>query len=224
MAAPSFLNCLYFPREMSRIFAEEVLFAGDDTRNLREWQRVYRYYLGKLSLRYPGKQLLLKNPANSARVRHLRAMFPGAKFIHVHREPLDVFRSTCTFYHRMLTAVALQDHDEAHVRTHIAWAYERLMHILLSDLASLPAQDLIDMPYARLVAEPLQSVEHVYAGLGLELGPDVRADIDRFVRDTTVTPAPAPRMTADVTDDLCARWKPIFDALGYRCGASGADP
>ena len=35
MGAPSFFNCIYFPKEMTSVFAEEVLFAGADDKTLR---------------------------------------------------------------------------------------------------------------------------------------------------------------------------------------------
>ena len=60
MGAPSFLNCLYFPKRMTKVFAEEVLFAGADDEVTRSWRDALTYYLAKLAALHAGKRLLLE--------------------------------------------------------------------------------------------------------------------------------------------------------------------
>ena len=47
----------------------------------------------KLTLRY-GRPLVLKSPPHTARIRLLLGLFPDARFVHIHRDPYVVFRST----------------------------------------------------------------------------------------------------------------------------------
>ena len=91
MGAPSFFNCVYFPKQMTSVFAEEVLFAGVDHETVQLWRDALRYYLAKLAALNPGRRLLLKNPAHSARIPQPLALFPGAKFIHIHRDRRPYF-------------------------------------------------------------------------------------------------------------------------------------
>jgi hypothetical protein len=135
--ARSFFNCFYFPKHMTEVFADEVLFASE-RRQFALWRKALTYYLAKLAALNPGRQLLLKNPAHSARIPQLLALFPGAKFIHIHRDPSAVFQSTRKLYHSMLPLVALQDYRPADVDGHIVWAYREVMNRLLDSLAELP--------------------------------------------------------------------------------------
>jgi hypothetical protein len=167
MGAPSFLNCLYFPRRMARTFAQEVLFDGAPPRMLAAWRSCLTYYLGKLTRLAPGRRLLAKNPAHSARIDELRRLFPGARFIHIHRAPVEVLASTRKLYRTILPLVALQPYDMPAVEDHIAHAYGRLLERLHAGLDGVAPADRIDIAYADLVAAPGDAVSRIYRHLGL---------------------------------------------------------
>jgi hypothetical protein len=57
------------------------------------WRAALTRFLKKLTLRY-GRPLVLKSPPHTSRIRLLLEAFPDARFIHIHRDPYDVFRST----------------------------------------------------------------------------------------------------------------------------------
>lgn len=215
MDGPSFLNCLYFPREMNRIFREEVLFEGESARRVKKWQRAYLYYLRKLSLRYPNRRLVLKNPANSARIPLLREMFPGAKFVHIHRDPYEVIASTSRLYQRMLDEVALQPYRREDLNEHVAWAYSRVMDVLLRDLEALPDSDRVEIGYSDLVDRPGDTLRLVYESLGLGFDGSHRRRIDAFMTATPVRPAPPVNLSDDLVQSILARCATLFPRLGY---------
>ena len=167
MGAPSFLNCLYFPRRMAQTFAQEVLFDGAPPRMLTAWRSSLTYYFGKLTQLAPGRRLLAKNPAHSARIDELRRLFPGARFIHLHREPGEVLASTRKLYRTMLPLVALQPYDMPAVEDHIVRAYGRLVERLQAGLARVAPADRIDLAYADLVGDPAGAISRIYGHFGL---------------------------------------------------------
>eukprot|EP00955_Chlamydomonas_euryale_P093138 364762-Chlamydomonas_euryale.AAC.3 len=65
---------------------------------LAEWRRCFLWLLRKLTLSAaladgPGagpRPLLLKSPVHTARVELLRQLFPRARFVYIHRHPLQV--------------------------------------------------------------------------------------------------------------------------------------
>ena len=75
---PSFMNCFYFPNDLGRIFAANVLF-DDDSEAAGRWRQSFVYFLSKLLVQNPGKRLMLKSPADSARIPAIRGLFPCAK-------------------------------------------------------------------------------------------------------------------------------------------------
>jgi len=194
MAAPSFLNCFYFPERMSETFAREVLFEGEQPDVVQRWSDALLHYLAKISILCPDRRLLLKNPANSARIPHLKRLFPRAKFIHIHRDPLDVYASTCKLYARMLPILALQNYDNAPVSDHVLWSYSKLMDALFSGLATLPAADHVEVSYDELLREPRGTLEKIYGSLELGDFADVSSALDDSIRMFSgLSPATAPR-------------------------------
>jgi hypothetical protein len=167
MGALSFFNCFYFPADLRETFATEVLFDNASTEQIDHWTRSVRTYLGKIAALYPGRRLLVKNPAHSARIPRLREMFPGAKFIHIIRNPADVATSTRKLYLRMLPVVALQQYDASYIDAHVAWSYPELMRRLQDGLQALPHEDFVEIGYAELVQNPLGVLEAVYDRLRL---------------------------------------------------------
>jgi hypothetical protein len=215
MGAPSFLNCLYFPRRMTEIFAKEVLFADADADTLRSWRDALRYYLAKLAALNPDRRLLLKNPAHSARIPHLRALFPGAKFIHIHRHPAAVFQSTRKLYHSMLPLCALQDYQPADVDNHILWAYPQLMHRLLDALAELPSGSVTTVRYEELAAEPTNTVERIYGDLDLGDFDRVRPIVQAYCADHPHNASPLANLDHETASRLAFHWAAVCSRLGY---------
>ena len=185
MAAPSFFNCFYFPRMMSEIFEAEVLFIGAPQADIDRWEKCLRLYLGKLVALHPDRRLLLKNPAHSARIPRLRSLFPGAKFVHIHRDPLDVLESTVKLYRSMLPVVALQDYETSAIDAHVERSYSRLMDRLLAGLAALPASDVAEVRYSDLVESPIAVLRAAYDRLGLPGFGHAEAAINARVREQT---------------------------------------
>ncbi|MBK6830124.1 MAG: hypothetical protein IPG92_04940 [Flavobacteriales bacterium] len=64
---------------MGRVFNDAVLL--NDAKSKRQWQLHLHYFMRKLTVKYPGRSLLMKSPANTARVKEIRNCSPDARFI-----------------------------------------------------------------------------------------------------------------------------------------------
>lgn len=214
MGALSFLNCFYFPKRLSEVFAKEVLFHGASADELSKWSESLRYFLAKLAALSPERRLLLKNPAHSARIPHLRALFPGAKFVHIHRHPFDVFRSTQKLYRCLLPSLALQHYELSSIDEHIMWAYPKIMNLLLDSLQDIPAADVTTVSYVELLADPGEAIARIYRDLDLGDFSHVRPPIQLTDRSFRSSPSIFD-MDEDTQSRLALLWKPVLDRLGY---------
>jgi hypothetical protein len=215
MGAPSFFNCLYFPKRMTKVFAEDVLLAAPGDEALRAWRDALGYYLAKLAALNPDRRLLLKNPAHSARIPHLRALFPGAKFIHIHRDPSAVFHSTRKLYCSTLPLFALQDYQLEDIDDHVLWSYPETMNRLLDGLAELPAGHLAVVRYEDLVIDPANTVSRIYHELDLGDFERVRPAIQAFAVEHPHRPLPTPDIDSKTASRLASRWGAVCARLGY---------
>jgi hypothetical protein len=70
------------------------------------WKEAFVHLCRKLTLRAVRRgiggggssgapRLLLKSPIHTARIPLIRQIFPKAKFVYIHRDPYEVFSSSC---------------------------------------------------------------------------------------------------------------------------------
>lgn len=181
MSEVSFYHAIYFPRAFAENIQRGLFFDGCRTSDIRGWQRQFKYFLRKLYLHQGEKPLLIKNPVYTGRLAMLRDMFPGAKFIHIHRNPYDVFVSMRNFYQKLLKEFALQNYDHVDIDETILTVYERMMRLYVRDAARLGPGQLVELRYDALDQNPLEAVEKCYSALGLAGFDRGRADFDRYL-------------------------------------------
>ncbi|MYD87157.1 MAG: sulfotransferase, partial [Acidobacteria bacterium] len=87
----SFLHHLSFPRAARRCYDRYAAMQGLTPREIERWERTYLDVVRKATVIAGGRRLVLKSPSNLARVPHILRLFPGAKFVHIVRNPYVVY-------------------------------------------------------------------------------------------------------------------------------------
>ena len=162
-----YYNCYYFPQKMWEHFRRSVLLEGLKKEELERFATAYRYLLRKLTLANGGKRLLLKNPASTTRARWLKTIFPNARFVHIIRNPYNVFCSTLKHYEQTMPAFAWQPYDDLDFESITLENYRLMMRRYLEDLPAIPAEDLIEVSYEEMEKNPLPEIEKIYDFHGL---------------------------------------------------------
>ena len=90
----SIIHMIAFPENYKK-YIEGAFVSDLPVEELRKWERSYDYAVRKLTYIKKSKQLILKSPDNTARIRELWGMYPDARFINIHRDP-SAPRSTCS--------------------------------------------------------------------------------------------------------------------------------
>nr|WP_321985651.1 sulfotransferase [uncultured Lichenicoccus sp.] len=216
MANLSTLSCnhgIYFPHRLRREFDRGVFLDDVGAQELARWIASLRGYVGKMT-RAAGRPLLIRNPANSARIPLLRAIWPQARFIHIHRHPAEVQASSVRMFTTLVRELSLGTGD-ADIEALVRHVYPRLMTRLLRDTAALPPGRFVEVGYDDLRRQPLAVLERIHATLALPGFDAARAGFADYldaVRDY------APR--AGRGDPVAHAWlardhAEIFRSLGY---------
>ena len=169
----SYYHGIFFPRHLYRAFRQGVLFEGCRPEAVALWRRRMDHYLTKLQLYSGSRRLLIKNPAHTARV--------GAVFLHIHRDPYEVFSSTRRMLLTLLREFSLQSYDPRAVDGLVLDLYPAMMARFDRDRALLPPGRLVEIRYDRFIADPLETLHEVYDGLGLGAFEPVRPRMDRYL-------------------------------------------
>jgi len=214
----SWLHLYSFPRHASHFFDRYALFSDLPARSATEWAETYLAFLHKVTLRAGGRRLVLKNPANGGRIKQLLELFPEARFIHMVRNPYDLFPSIMWVYRTVLPRSQVQRIDQAQIEDHVLQSSARLMRKFLGDRALIPAGHLVEVRFEELERAPLEQMRKVYDGLSLpgfaEAQPALRAYlalIEGYQKNRY-------KPNGEIIDKVNRHWGFVFDEWGYtRC-------
>ena len=215
MCPLSFYHGLYFPKRFTEFFERGVFLDGCTAQQIRDWQKTFTYFLDKLSIHHAGRQILVKNPVYTARVRMLHSMFPDAKFIHIYRNPINVFPSMRNFYHRLFEELALQPYDHVPIDDVILGTYPRMMDALLRDQEKLPATQFVELSYEDLRRDPVGQVERIYGELELAGFSTYRERFEAYVDGVRGYRTNRYTTSADVAETVRRHWGPFLKRWGY---------
>ena len=191
MANLSTLSCnhgIYFPERLEREFDRGVFGEGVGAREMARWALRLERYVAKMTRAGGGRPLLIRNPANSARIAVLRAIWPEARFIHIHRDPGAVYASSVRMFSTLVRELSL-GRGEADCAALVRRVYPRLMRTLIEDSASLPPGRFVEVRYEDLCRAPMAEIARVHAALGLTLEAAGAAAMDAYLDGLRHRPA-----------------------------------
>ena len=177
----SFFNAYYFPQHYRSHFERSVLLENTTAAERDALGGAYQYLAKSLQIRHGGKTLLFKNPSATARMPLLKKTFPTARFIHIVRNPYDVFISSLARFPRIFSALAWERFDDLDFEAIVLESYEALMKRYLEDREQIPPGDLVETSYEKLVANPVGEVERIYDTFNLPIDIASFEQIDNYI-------------------------------------------
>lgn len=211
----SFFHCLHFPRNAEEQFVNSILFENLDDEGKNQWKNDYLKFLKSVSYANNGKRLLLKNPANTARIPTLLELFPNALFIHVYRNPYKVYLSTIKMRNRVLDKLALQDASEEEIEKQVIENYERLMKSYFKQKELIPKGNLVEIRYEDLVKDPITQVGQIYSKLRIPGFEDALPKINKYLNQQKKYKTNVYAIDKEVIAHVYSFWKFSIDRWKY---------
>jgi hypothetical protein len=214
-----------FPHR-ARYYDRYLTFRSAEPEEVARWKGAFVRLTRKLACKYPGRPLLLKSPAHTGRIRLLLELFPDARFLHVHRDPCEVYRSTCHMSREMAAFVRLQELEPGWIEERVVRQYREMHDAYFEERPLIPAGRLHEVRFEELEKDPVGQLRAAYEKLRL---PDfgavedaVRAYLASIAgyRRSTYPPLPAP-----LRERLRHEWRRCFEEWGYparECSDPGA--
>ncbi len=191
--------------------------------DLDRWRQALRRFLERLAVRDP-RRPVLKSPPHTARTAVLAEMFPGAKFLHVVRDPFVVFPSTMRLWKSLHEVQGMQVDDGAAAERYVFAAFEQMYAAFERDRPRLPPGALHEVRYEDLVADPVGRLREAYERLDLgdfaRVEPALEAQARSMKRYRTNDYRLEPRLVAEIA----RRWRPFIDRYGYQVPALDQAP
>lgn len=147
--------------------------AGAD---MRPAYAFHRRMLEHLQWRCPGERWVLKAPSHLASLEALFAVYPDARVVQTHRDPLVVMASVAS----ILYATAWVRSDAVDPAPMLEWFGGESCASLLQnaidvrDAQSIPATQFTDVLYSDLLADPIATLSGIYAHFDIEYRDDAQ--------------------------------------------------
>ncbi len=167
-----------FPKE-NRF--EKFLAFENQTLSLKSWEKALIYFIKKLSLKYK-KRILLKSPTHTARVDKILKIFPNAKFIHIHRDPYDVYKSTLHLFEIFEDKyIFLQGRSDLNKKEKVIKLYQDLYNTYLEHYPKY-RDKILSFSYEDFLEKPGDIIKSIYSHIGIELDEKVKNELNKYIR------------------------------------------
>jgi hypothetical protein len=179
----SFMHHMSFPRKTKEYFDKYLLLKTISPRELKKRTEVYLTVLKKATYLAGGKRLVLKGPVSTGQVKYLLGLFPDAKFIHIHRNPYDLFPSVGNLGRKLQEAHILQDFSDDEGIDNIMMVYKGMMQKFLAERDLIPQGNFIEVRYEDLDEKPLETLALIYKTLSLPGFESKQARFENYIRE-----------------------------------------
>jgi hypothetical protein len=214
MGCPTPYWRMAFPNEPP-CYLELLDMEGVSDELLARWKRDMVWFVRALTF-HKRKQLILKSPPHTGRVALLAQLFPGAKFIHITRDPESLFASTRRLWPSLDFAQGLQVPKNEHLDEYIFTAFERMYHGFETQRPALDPANICDVRYEDLARDPLHHVQRIYERLGLGDFEVLRPALQAYVAELKDYQANQhPELEPEIRAEIRRRWGGYFEKYGY---------
>lgn len=188
--------------------------SGLSDKQRHQWQHAFRTFLQRLLCHRAGR-LVLKSPPHTFRVATLVEMFPRARFVHIVRNPFEVYSSTVKLWKSLFSSLGYQKPNYRELDEFVLRTFAQMHESLQQTRPLVASERFLDVRYEQLVADPVSVVGDIYEQLQLEGFDGLRPALTRYASDHTDY-KPNRHELDDATRAVIAeRWRSYFETYGY---------
>ncbi len=182
---------------------------------LERWKHDMQWIVQALTFK-KRKPLVLKSPPHTGRLAILNELFPGARFIHMTRDPETLFVSTRRLWPSLDSAQGLQIPRNKQLDEFIFDCFARMYRGFESQRDQLEPHQICDVRYEDLVRDPIDQLQRIYDHLQLGAFENVRPDLEAYVgQQKDYQPNKHPELEPEIKDQLQRRWADYYQKYGY---------
>ncbi|MFO8234064.1 MAG: sulfotransferase [Bacteroidales bacterium] len=204
-----------FPKAYEEYFNKFLFLEDISEQELSDWKNTMQTLLNKVYLKNNNGRLLIKNPGDTARIKHLLDIYPGAKFIFLHRDPYEVFYSNLKLWSQVQKTVSLQSISEKEKKDIVLNVYRKLHQKYFEEKKLLNSNQLIEISHKELVEYPVQTLQDIYKKLELPGFDKARPLFKEYLENHSTWRKSEYNFNREDIRDINRHWDDAFDIWGY---------
>ena len=205
--------------------SEYLDFKGVPKKKMKQWSDAYMWLYRRLYLKHGGKRLVMKTPANAARLKLLTRLFPDARYVYLARNPLDVFPSTVKLWRALYSVQGLHNPPQLDpwLDDYILDMFARLTEDYEEDRHLIPESHLVELRYEDIVKDPVATMRGLYRRLDIPGFDQAEMPMREFLGGRKEHRVSRYELPEELKRKIIDRLKPYIDRFGY-CAAVQAKP
>ncbi len=214
MGLPSPYRNLIFPQNKEKIDVDYLTMRTLTDAQRKEWLDGMEFFLKALTYVTP-KQLVLKSPPHTARIKTILERFPDAKFVHIHRNPYSLFPSTHNLWMRLARDEGAQRPTEEGMEEYIFSSLVNMYEAFDADIPLLKPGQYCEVAYKELTARPMETIEKLYREIDLDGFENVKPEMEKFAASQKDYKKNKFEMAPELKQKIADRWSWYFEHYGY---------
>ena len=205
---------MLFPQRGS-VYPEYLDMRGLTPHQVTAWQNALGEFFRRITFR-DDRRIVVKSPAHTARVRTLLDMFPDAKFVHIVRNPFDVFASTVNLWKSLNEVQRVQAAgNPAWIEEYVLDGFERMYDAFEADRQRLDENQLYELRYEDLVEDPAEELNQIYEKLALGDYSNVEPAVASHLAEIGNYRTNHYELAEETLNRVRQRWGGYFERYGY---------
>jgi hypothetical protein len=202
---------------------EYLDFKGVPDAARKKWADAYMWFYRRLLLKH-GKPLVMKTPANAARLKLLTKLFPDARYVYLARNPLNVFPSTVKLWRALYSVQGLHNPPDLDpwLDDYVLDMFVRLTEDYEEDRHLIPKNRLVELRYEDFVKDPVASMRDIYRRLDIPGFDQAEAPMREFLGERSEHKVSRYELPDELKRKVIDRLKPYIDRFGYRAAVEAS--
>ena len=187
---------------------------GTSPEDQSRFERVMTHFC-KLITFCTHKRLLLKSPPHTGRIELLSKLFPGARFVHISRNPYALFPSTVRLWQSLDEVQGLQMPRHKGLEEYVFDCLTRMYRGFERQREKIDPANICDVRYEDLVQNPTEELARIYRELRLGDYGQVKDKIAAYLGEQKDYQTNKHQLDDELRAQIRERWAAYFERYGY---------
>jgi omega-hydroxy-beta-dihydromenaquinone-9 sulfotransferase len=204
-----------FPQRREH-YDQYLTFRGAPDHEVAAWQTTLLRYLKKLTWKLK-RPLILKSPPHTGRIKLLLQLFPEAKFVHIHRNPFDVFPSCQRTFRVNFDLHGLQRRRVNDLDGWILRQYRAMYDAFFEERALIPTGHFHEVRFEDLERDARGQVKRLYNALDLPDFLRVEPALQNYIGSVVgYQKNQHPELPDELREQISRQWRRPIEEWGYQ--------
>jgi len=140
----------------------------------------HKKFFQMLELTGRPERWLLKDPSHIGHIPEILKTYPNARFINIHRSPMESIASFCSLTKNIRSAFS-KNVDPKQIGDVILDFWQHSLNKGLVEKQKLSHEQIVDVSYSEFIANPLSTIKNIYTRFGLDIDIETENKMEQYL-------------------------------------------